>query len=195
MAGERETLVRALLWRRTDLPGAEHVRLWRGAHGYRLEGTAVLAEDGEPLRVEYEVACTAGWETRTVRAVLARGAETLRVELAAEGGRWLRDGVEAPAVAGCLDVDLSVSPATNTLPIRRLGLEVGESREVVAAWLRFPGLELEPLRQRYTRLSERRYRYESPAHDFTAEVEVDEMGLVVRYPPGWERAAVSGAAE
>jgi hypothetical protein len=104
--------------------------------------------------------------------------------------RPLPAAMEIPAVAGCLDVDLAFTPATNILPLRRLGLAVGESREMTAAWVRFPDLSIEPLAQRYTRLDERRVRYESRGGAFTAELEVDELGLVVRYPPLWERVAV-----
>jgi len=98
--------------------------------------------------------------------------------------------MEIPGVAGCLDVDLAFTPATNILPLRRLALAVGESREVTAAWIRFPDLSVEPLPQRYTRRDDRLVRYESRGGAFTAELEVDELGLVVRYPPLWERVAV-----
>jgi hypothetical protein len=87
-------------------------------------------------------------------------------------------------------VDLAVTPSTNTLPIRRLDLAVGEGRDVVAAWVRFPGLTIEPLPQRYVRIAEHQYRYESRGGEFTAELEVDTLGVVVRYGSFWERVAV-----
>jgi hypothetical protein len=83
--------------------------------------------------------------------------------------------------------DLAFTPATNTLPIRRLGLAVGDSRDVTAAWVRYPELDLVPLPQSYTRLAATGYRYQSRDGAFTAELETDELGLVVRYPPGWSR--------
>jgi hypothetical protein len=96
-----------------------------------------------------------------------------------------------PDLKGCIDVDFSLTPSTNTLPIRRLHLAVGESRELTAAWVRFPELTVEPLAQRYTRLAERRYRYESIVSGFTAELEVDDLGLVVTYEGIWQRVAES----
>jgi len=81
-----------------------------------------------------------------------------------------------------------VTPATNTLPIRRLNLEVGQSQQVTAAWLKFPELKLEILFQLYTRLSPQRYRYQSGT-SFSAELLVDDLGLVTVYPGGWERTA------
>ena len=34
----------------------------------------------------------------------------------------------------------AVTPATNTLPIRRLNLQIGGSKSVIAAWVKFPDL-------------------------------------------------------
>jgi uncharacterized protein len=187
-AGSR--LIRALLWRRVDVPGIEYFRLWDSAAGPRLTGTVILADAGAPLRLKYAVACAPDWTSRGVHVALTRGAVTRHLKLTAgDGHRWWRSAEEVPAVAGCLDVDLAFTPATNILPLRRLGLAVGESREMTAAWVRFPDLSIEPLAQRYTRLDERRVRYESRDGSFTAELTVDEVGLVVSYPPLWERVA------
>ena len=95
------------------------------------------------------------------------------------------------ALHGLIDVDLGFSPVTNTLPIRRLDPAIGEAVAVTAAWVRFPELTIEPLPQRYIRLAERRYRYESAGGAFVAEIEVDDLGLVTAYEGGWRRIAVS----
>jgi len=185
-AGDR---LRAVYYRRLDAPGGEHCRLICGRSGLTLRGTVLLVHDEAPLAVEYEIATGEAAETRAVRVALSRGAEVRRLALTAAGGRWLLDGREVPALAGCLDVDLAVTPSTNVLPIVRLGLAVGASAEVAAAWVRFPDLTVEVLPQRYTRLAPERYLYESRGGAFQAELDVDELGLPVRYPPFWERAA------
>jgi hypothetical protein len=46
-------------------------------------------------------------------------------------------------MAGCVNIDLNFSPSTNLLPIRRLDLSVGASAIVRAAWLRFPGMNVQ----------------------------------------------------
>ena len=101
-------------------------------------------------------------------------------------GVWRSAGQELHDVHGCDDVDLALTPATNTLPIKRLKLPVGGSESVVAAWIKFPELTIEPLSQRYTRIGKNTYRYESNT-GFSAEIVVDDLGLVTTYPGGWER--------
>ena len=57
-----------------------------------------------------------------------------------EKGNWTVDGKRRRALRSCTDVDLGCSPSTNTLPIRRLGLSVGATKTIQAAWIRFPEL-------------------------------------------------------
>jgi hypothetical protein len=88
-----------------------------------------------------------------------------------------------PQLAGAIDIDISITPFTNTLPIRRLRLETGQAEDILAVYLQLPGLSVTTDRQRYTCLElNRRYRYESLDSDFTREIEVDAHGLVVTYP-------------
>ena len=101
-------------------------------------------------------------------------------------GVWRSSDQELRELLGCSDVDLAVTPATNTLPIRRLDLGIGKSQSLTAAWVKFPELSVQPLSQRYTRLTKNTYRYESST-GFSAQIVVDDLGLVTTYPGGWER--------
>jgi hypothetical protein len=82
-------------------------------------------------------------------------------------------------------LDLGFSPSTNLLPIRRLGLVVGQEAAVRAAWLGFPGLGLEPFEHRYRRTGARSYRYESASGRFVAELEANAVGFVTDYSGLW----------
>lgn len=178
----------ALLWRRLDVPGLEHFRLRSGPEEVRLAGVVIALLDGLPLYARYEVVCSSDWETRAAHVAVEHGPAARTLELRAdESGRWELDGRHVTALDGLRDVDLGITPATNTLPIRRLDLAVGDSANVTAAWVRFPDLEVQPLPQSYTRVAERRYLYESAGGRFRAELEVDERGLVARYGDYWER--------
>lgn len=188
------THVRTVLWRGLYLPGAEYCSLVHGEDGVRLEGTAVVSADQRPYVARYRILCDLAWNTRLVEVGLRadpEGERTLTIVIDKEQ-RWRRDGDALADVSGCVDVDLGFSPATNTLPIRRLNLPVGSAREVTAGWVKFPDLTVRPLRQRYSRLSAATYLYESLESGFRAEIEVDDTGMVLRYAGGWERIAQSG---
>jgi len=82
-----------------------------------------------------------------------------------------------------IDIDLSATPFTNTLPIRRLKLKAGQSAEIVTVYILVPALTITTDPQRYTCIEPlKRYRYESRDSDFRRDIEVDGRGLVVTYP-------------
>jgi hypothetical protein len=173
----------SILWRRLDRPGHEAARLSRMGGGWNLSGTAVMAHEGQPCRLDYSIVCDSGWRTSGATIEGWVGSETIRFEITAgSSGAWRMNGSNRPEVEGALDLDLNFSPSTNLLPIRRLDLAVGEEARVRAAWLRFPSFALEPLEQSYRRVAESRYRYESAGGRFVADLEVNAAGFVTLYP-------------
>ncbi|KUL39020.1 putative glycolipid-binding domain-containing protein [Actinoplanes awajinensis] len=193
-----------LFWERRDVPGCEHVRL-DAQNGLYARGTVLAAEPVE-FACHYEIQTDPSWATvrLDVRSEGAGWARGVRLELAA--GRWrvttseqgdldaaLVDagharaglpGIEDPDLLyGVFDVDLSGSPLTNTLPIRRRALltgEVGVSHRVSVAWVLVPSLEVVQADQIYTPLGENRVRFASET--FAADLTVDDDGFVTDYP-------------
>ena len=169
-----------VLWQGVETGALDRCRLAAGPDGLRLSGTVLTAEFGTPLEVRYQV--EAGPEGHTRRVELALDGGAVRRVLVADGaGHWRWEGgPELAEVAGALDVDLTVTPATNTLPIRRLsGLDVGEAADLRMAWVQFPELSVIPSAQRYQRLATDRWRFSTG--DFSAELVVDPEGLVLDY--------------
>ena len=188
------SLLRSIIWRSLSWPGAEYAALLHVSTGFRFQGVVVAAPDGQPLHLRYQIDCDDAWETREVQVQVVQGLTERRLHLRAdEQRRWWRDDAEVEAIRGCVDVDLSLSPATNTLPIRRLALPAGGYADVTAAWVKFPDLDLQPLPQRYTRLGPATYRYESGT-GYSTELEVDDQGMIVHYRGGWERNFSFGEA-
>jgi hypothetical protein len=176
-------------WRRLDVPGREDARLERTETGWRLSGELDVEEARVAAHLRYVIDCDVEWRTRSAAIEGEADGYPLQFALAADGeGHWTRDGTPVPELTGALDVDLGFTPATNTLPIRRLSLAVGGSGRVRSAWLRFPELRLEPLDQVYTRESERRFRYRAvvDGEEFTARLDTDPFGRVLHYEGLWE---------
>src|SRR4051812_17300604 len=115
MTAEQFKIVR---WREWDGPGIEHLEL-REQAGEVLADSVVICSGQTPFAVRYRIECDAGWRTRSVTVDTIGSGRTL--VLAADGeGNWFRDGLPVPELDGVLDPDLTVTPFTNTLPIRRL---------------------------------------------------------------------------
>jgi uncharacterized protein len=99
-------------------------------------------------------------------------------------GHWTDgEGARLAHLDGAIDVDMSITPFTNTLPIRRLDLVEGGAREMAVVYVRAPALRVELDHQRYICVEpRRRYRYEAVDGTFAADIEVDADGLVLTYP-------------
>ena len=184
----------AVRWQSWDGDGLEHCVCQQSANGMTLEGVVVGTRQGR-YGGRYLVRTDTEFRTREVR-VEYLGGPRLHVEADAEG-HWQEviGRTPIPGLDGCIDVDIGMTPATNMLPIRRLNLKARESRDILAAYIPLPnqvdGRFLpESAAQRYTCLiPKRRYLYEGMFRAFTAELEVDESGLVLDYPETFKRIA------
>ena len=145
---------RAVVWRSLLIKGTDNCSLWRTAEGWLLKGTSIgVLDDSRPLMANDAVHCDERWRTHRVDIERSIGQDVKAISLNVESrGVWLHSGVRLRDLHGCFDVDLSVTPATNTLPIRRLNLEIGQREKVTAAWVKFPDLHIQPLAQHYTRI-------------------------------------------
>ena len=161
---------------------------WDGVESISTE-TCSVSESEDGFRVESTVHGTFGqcmytliaddhWQFRLLALVL--GSRSLRIEF--DGTVWTVDGRKRQDLEAAREVDISISPLSNTLPIRRLELAIGESVDITTAYVAVPGLTVVPDPQRYTRLADHEYRYESRDSNFERVITVDEHGLVVTYP-------------
>jgi hypothetical protein len=173
----------------------EHLRLTADGGGIAADGVLVGLREGRPLRARYEVRCDGGWRVRSVRVAMLDPEPF--VDLVSDGeGNWRTAGGEAvPELAGYIDVDISATPFTNTLPINRLGLAPGESADTSVVYVGVDEIRVWTEPQRYTCLDRRidgsLYRFEALDSGFEAELPVDADGLVRDYP-GLFRRVFSG---
>lgn len=169
-----------------------HVVMWV-AHDPSGNDACRFALNSRSLLIEGSSRTTAGTIRYRVRADRTNVTRRARINGAHEHlierdktSRWVMDGVEVPELAGLIDIDLGFTPATNTLAIRRLGLEVGAEAEVTVAWFDPAEARLKPLRQIYRRTGPSTYHYASPDHGFETDLTVDDFGVVTHYPGLWE---------
>ncbi|HEY1399080.1 putative glycolipid-binding domain-containing protein [Roseateles sp.] len=169
--------------------GIEHLRLSDG----HADGIVIAVdEESGPFRLAYRLDRDERWRLREAALSLidGEGESPRSMHLKTDGdGHW-QDG-EGRALAdldGCLDIDIWPTPFTNSFPIRRVPLAIGERREFRMAWVDGTALTVRAQAQAYTRLDERLYRFESlDGSGFVADLPVDEDLLVLDYPGLFKR--------
>lgn len=168
--------------------GLEHLLL-----AERAADSVILAfdEDRGPFRLTYRLTWDEAWQLRDAELTLATESSTRSLSLQTDGrGHWRhRDGRAIDDLDGCLDVDIWPTPFTNSFPIRREPMAIGERRQFRMAWIFAPDLTVHGQPQAYTRLADRLYLFESlDGSGFKAELPVDEDGIVLDYPDLFRRA-------
>jgi len=176
-------------WQAESDGGLTHLDLRVEAQSIVADAVVIGSRSAARFGAHYRIVCREDWTTLRLDIETTDG-RTLSVTSDGDG-RWSDVGAHRlPIFDGCIDVDLEGSPFTNTLPIRRLDLDqtVGA---VEFRMLYVPFDTFTPFvdRQRYRCTAPRRYRYEAVDGPFTADMTVDDDGLVVDYPPLFHRLA------
>lgn len=172
-----------IYWTSLNGEGKEELTAQFTANAFIFTSTVTGGDSdlGTKWDASYTITCDTSWRTREVEITEHLSGKKLSLQSDREGN-WLKDGQPVAFLQGCIDVDFRATPFSNTLPIRRLQLEVGESAHIEVVYINAPDLALSREKQVYTKLTEHIWRFEQPSADFTAEVTVDDEGFVLEYP-------------
>ena len=173
-----------LVWQSDDGAGTESLSVKQSDD--KIIATSKVRGSDTDLRTSwnatYSLICDSSWRIRNF--VVDEHQTNKHLELFSDGnGGWVdENNNELKDIAGCIDIDFRATPFSNTLPIRRLKLSIGESATIDVAYINAPDLAVSRERQIYTRLSDTTWRFEQPTADFTATITVDDEGFVLDYP-------------
>ncbi|MFC4174069.1 putative glycolipid-binding domain-containing protein [Microvirga sp. GCM10011540] len=161
--------------------GLEHVDIRPEGSGTVAAGVIVGAEESACYGLTYRLVMDEAWRIREARLEATTGPS---LHLQSDGqGSWRADGQPRPDLHGCIDIDIQATPLTNTLPIRRLNLDKGQSAIMRVAYIWVPSLSVEAQEHCYTALDPgAQYRFESLESGFRADLPVDGDGFVMNYP-------------
>lgn len=180
-----------VLWTPLDAIGLESLVLSNTQTEILAHSVVIGITDGVPFRLSYAISCDRAWQMRAATVELLHQNHILQLQTDGNGNWFDGDDQPISALAGCSEIDISVTPFTNTLPIQRLNLIPGESAELAIAYITIPQMTVAPAPKRYTCLNADEngalYRYEGLSTGFTADILVDSEGLVVHYPEIFKR--------
>lgn len=179
--------------------------LWTGREQYSLENCIVKIYRNSLLvkstivgnyadknyTVCYQIAANDLWQTTSLKIKSLINGTKGHLELEGDGeGNWKFNGKSDERFKGCIDVDIPLTPFTNTLAIRRLKLSPGQSQEILVLYCDLLDNDIQPVHQKYIRVYDTIYHYENVPNDFEADIQVDDSGLVVDYPMLFERTTL-----
>jgi hypothetical protein len=168
-------------WQTWDADGDETVTLrWEN------EGWTAMSDVGREA-VSYVLRLSSTWQVR--QFLLFRDSPEPDLWLGTDGsGRWGEmNGAHRPDLDGCTDIDLHITPFTNTVPIRRLRLDAGDGAEIKTALIDVETLGVIPVQQRYEHLEVGAWRKTHMRSNTSIDFRVDRYGLVNDEPDLFRR--------
>jgi hypothetical protein len=179
-----------ILWTGREYYSLENCLINESAAGADISSTIIGHYEEKIYKVEYHIKTNANWETIFFEIICRLNNQTQTISGESDGkGNWSKGGQPLEQFKGCIDIDISLTPFTNTLPIRRLQLQPRQSREIQVLYCNLLSAQTIRVRQQYTCVSTNIFRYENIPNDFEAAIQVDASGFVVDYPSLFVRTA------
>lgn len=133
---------------------------------------------------EYVLTLNLDWTAREIEIDFTIGTEHYSYCFTRHAsGQWTdREGALYRRYNDCRFVDISLTPFTNTLPIRGTAFIAGQTEQIEVLYFDVLTNEVRADVQRYTKINDGHYHFENDGGNFSAEIEVDTDGFVTRYP-------------
>ncbi len=176
-----------IIWEGVSHPSLEYCCMTRIKTGWKFNGMVTARLGNRGFGLEYVVLVDSSFSTQSAKFHLLEGCNMRNMGIDIVNGQWLVDGIVHEDLAGCTDIDIQASPVTNTIPIKRTGLQDGHQTEIYAAWVKLPTLEVEKVSQRYFRVNASEYTYSSGT--FKARLLLNASGLVTDYEGIWKEVS------
>ena len=172
-----------ILWTGIAYHSLEHCVLTHSDESIEVNSVIVGANDDKIFRIDYSIKVNRNWESIFLEVKTQLSEKEVSINCHSDGrGNWTKNGEAVNEFKDCIDIDISLTPLTNSLPINRLQWALNKPQQINVLFLDILSQEMLVVKQRYTKLSDTEYKFENVPNDFEAIITVDESGMVVNYP-------------
>ena len=175
-----------VIWSNEEQFGCEYLKLVsKNGNLTTAQGTIIFidGEKSDAHNINYTVELDEHWITKRLNIVVDYFSS---LELISDGeGNWFNtDGEPVDKLKGAIDIDISATPFSNSLPINRVNWEENQLEHFEMVYILVPSLELKKVLQSYRFIrSENGLKYfHYRCYDYETIICVDANGLVVNYP-------------
>lgn len=179
---------KVVIWKRlADYNSVEHCLVTASNTDITISSAIAGTVDEKAFEVNYSLLLDSGWSAKEVYIEYIIDGTPQSWHYVNMAGGWLGGNDAQPLHCDCIDVDISVTPFTNSLPINRLKLQPGQTAQIEVLYFDVMARNVFTTRQIYTCADERTYKFEVTDGSFTAVLTIDGDGMVTGYPGLFER--------
>lgn len=180
----------SIIWNGIENDSREHCLVNSNESGTKVDSVIIGKNESGIYRVEYSLLLDKNWKTLSLTASSIHNNVVQHLEYSSDGnGNWKDRDKPVERLEGCIDIDIPLTPFTNSLPINRLALPVGTEAEVRVVYVDLLAQKISPLSQKYKRTAMDAYLYQNVPNDFEAVIQTDAAGFVLDYPTLFRQSA------
>ncbi|PRD47757.1 putative glycolipid-binding domain-containing protein [Sphingobacterium haloxyli] len=176
-----------ILWQGKYYNSLEHCTIRLDEKAVMIDSTIVGHLDNKIYSIAYFIETNRNWEVQHFSINAKINNSPFQVEGRKTDDHWNVNGSVINNMSACVDIDISLTPLSNSFPINRLKLKDGQQAHIDVIYIDILGQKITAREQKYSRLSAEKYKYENVPNDFEAIITVDKSGLIVSYPELFER--------
>ncbi|MGV3460607.1 MAG: putative glycolipid-binding domain-containing protein [Flavobacterium sp.] len=177
-----------ICWKAIENDTIEDCRITATQAGYAIQSSISGKAEGKVVDADYEIATDSEWQVVSLSVQGRIGDVDYKAFMQNNNGQWTdAEGNIYTEFDGFKYIDITLTPLTNTLPVNNLKLGDGESAEINVVYIDVLERKIYPDRQKYTKISDFRYKFENSGGAFTADIEFDRNGFVTYYPQLFNR--------
>lgn len=173
-----------MIWESIDEKSLEHLYIKENSNHYKVDSVVINYQHRSPYRLYYELIIDKEWKTKEVFISLFNSNKEISLHADGQGKWYDLSGNHLAQLDGAIDIDISASPFSNSLPINRLPFKKFSKYEIVVVYFSVPDLSFRPVKQKYTCLDKKSsyQKFQYQCNDFIADIKVDNHGFVIEYP-------------
>lgn len=184
----------------------KNIIIWEGLSTKSMECMSWKEEDNEkiftghitgmsddmPFGIHYMIETDADWRVQHFLISDLNDPDNALELYSDSKGKWFDRDQAVVQLEGCMDIDITLTPFTNTLPLRRDAAcrhapwPVNERMTIEVVYISVPEFTMEKAKQYYTKLSDNKFLFEND-HGFKAELKLDKNLMVIDYPELFRR--------
>lgn len=173
-----------LIWRRdeSDNQTLEVLQLEESVAFIKAESTICGKVHDNPVAIRYSIDIDKNWYLRKVNIKsLLDDSKSLCLYSDTLGNWKTESGQTIDELQGCYDVDISLTPFTNSFPVKRLGDGLRHRTHLSVVYIDLSQWAFNKASQFYTKKSDNTYLYEGVFRNFSANLLFDDLGFISEY--------------
>lgn len=180
-----------IIWQGIYYQSMESCNLFIEQDHIKIESKIIGTHQDIVYDIEYIIVTNKNWKVLSFNIKTQLNEEINILEGKKDSKNWIINGELKTEFQSCIDIDISLTPFTNTLPINRLNLKEKDALDINVLYIDVLGQRIDSTIQKYTKLSSTKYLYENKSSSFQEQIEVDQIGIIVNYPNLFKRIDIN----